>query len=127
MFQLSEGCLASNLPSAQKWTLVALASFAGADGSGARPSIELLASLTSLHRRTVSRALAELRQLEIIEVTKAAGLHSPAEYQVHIANAKPAEHDSEYHWRLFEQASNIRNISDHRPSVDPYGAVYRRE
>lgn len=75
------------LPTAEKFTLLALANYCRADGSHAYPSIETLVQDTGLSRRTVSRALASLIELDLIEVTRRSTRHTATVYNLHLRGA----------------------------------------
>ena len=75
------------LPTAEKFTLLALANYCRADGSHAYPSIETLVEDTGLSRRTVSRALASLIELNLIEVTRRSTRHTATVYNLHLRGA----------------------------------------
>jgi 5-methylcytosine-specific restriction endonuclease McrA len=79
---------------AMKWTLMALADHAHADGGSSRPSVPFIAWKTDLGVRTVQRALTQLEACGIIEAQgtrKGGGRGTPTEWKLHLDRAPRKE------------------------------------
>lgn len=72
----------SDLPSEQKYTLLALADYANDDGENVYPSVGTLARKTSLSPRTVQRHLRALEADGLIEAHAEARQHRPTTYRI---------------------------------------------
>lgn len=121
---LISNCFASTLPARDRITLMALASFAGHDGTGVRPSIDLVSAMTGIKRRATISAIAALRAADILEEVKPAGLHTPIEYKIHADRIPRPEAPREYQLHLMDQTSD--ELARRRNEDDPYSTVYRR-
>lgn len=84
-FSLTAAALRRNLPTVQRFVLVALADHAQDDGSQCFPSVSTVSALTGYDRRTVQRALRQLVQLRVLTlVSLGGGGRKAAQYHIHL-------------------------------------------
>jgi hypothetical protein len=74
----------ADMPSHEKWTLVAIANFSHQDGSGAFPSLPTLQRLTSLSRSTLKRAIKGLEHRGALTRVIQRGAHGRTDYTITI-------------------------------------------
>jgi Helix-turn-helix domain len=78
-----------DVPASEKLVLLALADHARDDGTGAYPSIGLLASKTSQSRRGVQKILRRLEQGRLVVPSNVSHGRRATEYRITLANREP--------------------------------------
>lgn len=113
--------IAQNLPTKEKFVLLMLANYANAEEWDCYPSMDTIARDTGMHRDSVKRAVASLKEANLVTVIhrKEGNVNLSNLYRLHVIGAHSTEGRCSQHQRVGAHSTTILSVDPVNDPISP--------